>query len=160
MKITFTFLALVLLLSCQSKVETNTSTVAASPTKAQQIADLKANGFEIFDYYDNDIQDTIIMQKYFLAFLNTGPNRSQDEEEATKIQKGHRAHLGRMYELGYADISGPLEDSLGVTQGITIYNVPNLATADSLVRLDPAVQSGRLVVDIKPLWAGKGFALR
>jgi uncharacterized protein YciI len=100
------------------------------------------------------------MQKYFLAFLNTGPKRSQDEEEATKIQKGHRAHLGRMYELGYADVSGPLEDSLGITQGITIYNVPNLSTTDSLVRLDPAVQSGRLVVDIKPLWAGKGFALR
>ncbi|WP_339846570.1 YciI family protein [uncultured Dokdonia sp.] len=160
MKITFTFLALVLLLSCQSKVEKNTSTVTASPSKAQQIADLKANGFEIFDYYDNDIQDTVIMQKYFLAFLNTGPNRSQDEEEATKIQRGHRTHLGRMYKLGYADISGPLEDSLGITQGITIYNVPNLATADSLVRLDPAVQSGKLVVDIKPLWAGKGFALR
>ncbi|AEE19401.1 YciI family protein [Dokdonia sp. 4H-3-7-5] len=160
MKITFTFLALVLLLSCQSKVETNTSAISAPPSKAKQIADLKANGYEIFNYYDDDIQDTVIMQKYFLAFLNTGPNRSQDEEEATKIQKGHRAHLGRMYELGYADISGPLEDSLGVTQGITIYNVPNLATADSLVRLDPAVQSGRLVVDIKPLWAGKGFALR
>ncbi|WP_405203038.1 YciI family protein [Dokdonia sp. LLG6352-1] len=160
MKIIFTFLVLVLLISCQSKVETKTSAVAASPSKAQQIADLKANEYEIFDYYDDDIQDTVIMQKYFLAFLNTGPNRSQDEEEATKIQKGHRAHLGRMYELGYADISGPLEDSLGVTQGITIYNVPNLSTADSLVRLDPAVQSGRLVVDIKPFWAGKGYGLR
>lgn len=160
MKIIFTFLVLVLLISCQSKIETKTSDAAASPSKAQQIADLKANGFEIFDYYDDDIQDTVIMQKYFLAFLNTGPNRAQSEDEAAEIQKGHRAHLGRMYELGYADISGPLEDSLGITQGITIYNVPNLATADSLVRRDPAVQSGRLVVDIKPFWAGKGYGLR
>ena len=160
MKATFTFLTLIILLGCQPNIETNTSAVKASPSKAQQIADLKSNGYEIFDYYDNDIQDTVIMQKYFLAFLNTGPNRLQGEEEATEIQKGHRAHLGRMYELGYADISGPLEVSLGITQGITIYNVPNLSTADSLVRLDPAVQSGRLVVNIKPFWAGKGFALR
>ncbi len=160
MKTMIPFLTLILLLGCQSKVEIDTRAKTALPSKAQQIADLKANGFEIFDYYDNDIQDTVIMQKYFLAFLNTGPNRAQSEDEAAEIQKGHRAHLGRMYELGYADISGPLEDSLGITQGITIYNVPNLATADSLVRLDPAVQSGRLVVDIKPLWAGKGYGLR
>lgn len=160
MKTTVTFLTLVLLLSCQSKIEIDTKTSTPLPSKAQQITDLKANGFEIFDYYDNDIQDTVIMQKYFLAFLNTGPNRAQSEDEAAEIQKGHRAHLGRMYELGYADISGPLEDTLGITQGITIYNVPNLATADSLVRLDPAVQTGRLVVDIKPFWAGKGYGLR
>ncbi len=160
MKTTVTFFTLVLLLSCQSKVEIDTRPNTVPPSKAQQIADLKANGFEIFDYYDNDIKDTVIMQKYFLAFLNTGPNRAQSEDEAAKIQKGHRAHLGRMYELGYADISGPLEDSLGITQGITIYNVPNLATADSLVRLDPAVQTGRLVVAIKPFWSGKGYGLR
>ncbi len=92
MKITFTFLALVLLLSCQSKVETNTSAVAASPSKAQQIADLKANGFEIFDYYDNDIQDTVIMQKYFLAFLNTGPNRSQMRMRRQRFKKD-TAHI-------------------------------------------------------------------
>ena len=161
MKTIYSVLCLTLLASCQTIKEENTWVEKEStPSKAEQIAQLKADGFEIFDYYDEELKDTIIMQKYFLAFLNTGPNRDQPEAEAAEIQKGHREHLGEMYNLGYADISGPLEDDDGAMQGITIYNVPTLKIADSLANLDPAVQAGRLVIDIKPFWAGKGFPLR
>ncbi len=69
------------------------------------------------------------------------------------------AHLGRMYEEGYADISGPFGDD-GDLRGITVYNVPTLAMADSLAHLDPMVKAGRLAIEIKPWWAGKGFPLR
>ena len=99
------------------------------------------------------------MQQYFMAFLKSGPNRDQSEEEATKLQEGHQAHLGRMYELGYADISGPFGDDTDL-RGITIYNVPTLKMADSLANLDPMMKAGRLVVEIKPWWAGKGYPLR
>ena len=126
---------------------------------ASQIAQLKADGFQIFDYVDEATGDTVIMQQYFMAFLKSGPNRDQSEEEATKLQEAHQAHLGRMYELGYADISGPFGDD-GDLRGITVYNVPTLKMADSLANLDPMMQSGRLVVEIKPWWAGKGYPLR
>lgn len=64
-----------------------------------------------------------------------------------------------MFEMGYADISGPFGDR-GDIRGITIYNVPNIAMADSLANLDPMVKSGRLVVEVHPWWAAKSICLR
>ncbi|WP_299365888.1 YciI family protein [Winogradskyella sp.] len=131
--------------------------------KKQSVAELKAKlieeGFQIFDYVDEKTQDTVIMQQYFIAFLKRGPIRNQNEEEATKLQSEHLAHLGKMYELGYADISGPFGDD-GDIRGITIYNVPTLKMADSLANADPMVKAGRLIIELHPWWAAKGFPLR
>ena len=121
--------------------------------------ELTAKGFQIFDYVDEETKDTVLMQQYFIAFLKSGPIRSQNEEEAAKLQEEHLAHLGRMYEEGYADISGPFGDN-GDIRGITIYNVPTLKMADSLANADPMVKAGRLVIEIHPWWAAKGFPLR
>lgn len=121
--------------------------------------ELTSKGFQIFDYVDEKTKDTILMQQYFIAFLKSGPTRSQSEEEAALLQKQHLAHLSKMYELGYADISGPFGDN-GDIRGITIYNVPTLKMADSLANADPMVKAGRLVIEIHPWWAAKGFPLR
>lgn len=121
--------------------------------------ELIAKGFQVFDYVDEKTKDTTLMQEYFIAFLKTGPNRSQPEEEANKLQAAHLAHLGKMYDLGYADISGPFGDD-GDIRGITIYNVPTLQIADSLANSDPMVKAGRLVIEMHPWWAAKGFYLR
>jgi uncharacterized protein YciI len=120
---------------------------------------LTAKGFQTFDYVDEKTKDTILMQQYFIAFLKSGPIRSQTEEEASLLQKEHLAHLSKMYELGYADISGPFGDN-GDIRGITIYNVPTLKMADSLANSDPMVKAGRLVIEMHPWWAAKGFPLR
>lgn len=120
---------------------------------------LTSKGFQVFDYVDEKTQDTILMQQYFIAFLKRGPIRNQNEEEANRLQSEHLAHLGKMYELGYADISGPFGDD-GDIRGITIYNVPTLKMADSLANSDPMVKAGRLQIEIHPWWAGKGFPLR
>ncbi len=129
-------------------------------TSIKQIKEeLNAKGFQTFDYIDEKTGDTIIMQQYFIAFLKRGTNRSQNQEEADSLQTLHLAHLARMYELGFADISGPFGDD-GDIRGITIYNTPTLEMADSLAHLDPMVKSGRLVIEIHPWWAGKGFPLR
>nr|WP_245962916.1 hypothetical protein [Ulvibacter antarcticus] len=121
--------------------------------------ELTEKGFQIFDYVDDKTGDTIIMQQYFMAYLKRGPNRSQSKEVADSLQTLHLAHLGRMYEEGFADISGPFGDDQDV-RGITIYNVPTMKMADSLANLDPMVKSGRLMIEIRPWWAGKGFPLR
>ncbi|PKQ45020.1 YciI family protein [Confluentibacter flavum] len=122
-------------------------------------AELTAKGFQTFDYVDEKTKDTIIMQQYFIVFLKSGPIRSQNEEEAELLQTQHLAHLSKMYELGYADISGPFGDN-GDIRGITIYNVPTLKMADSLAKSDPMVEKGRLTVEVHPWWAAKGYALR
>lgn len=152
----------IIIISCQEKGNDKNSNYTVNPlefSKATQIARLKAEGFEIWDYIDEATGDTIIMQQYFMAFLKSGPNRDQTKVQADSLQELHMAHLGRMYEEGYADISGPFGDD-GDLRGITIYNVPTLKMADSLANLDPMVKSGRLAIEIKPGWAGKGYPLR
>jgi len=120
---------------------------------------LTNQGYKTFDYVDEKTKDTVIMQQYFIAFLKKGPQRSQNKEEAAKLQEQHLSHLGKMYELGYADISGPFGDD-GDIRGITIYNTPTLKMADSLANADPMVKAGRLVIEVHPWWAAKGFPLR
>ncbi|SFZ90412.1 Uncharacterized conserved protein YciI, contains a putative active-site phosphohistidine [Flaviramulus basaltis] len=121
--------------------------------------ELTSKGFQIFEYVDKKTQDTVIMQQYFMAFLKSGPIRGQNEEESALLQEQHLAHLSKMYELGYADISGPFDDD-GDIRGVTIYNVPTQKMADSLANSDPMVKAGRLIIEIHPWWAAKGFPLR
>jgi len=121
--------------------------------------DLLSKGFQIFDYVDETTKDTILMQQYYMAFLKSGPTKSQNKQELDSLQKLHLGHLSRMYEMGYADISGPFGDN-GEIRGITIYNVPTFEIADSLANLDPMVKAGRLEIEIHPWWAAKGYLLR
>lgn len=140
------------------KHDEDASIDAIEQSVAEIKAKLDAEGYQTFDYID-EAGDTIIMQQYYIAFLKSGPNRSQSKEEADSLQILHLNHLSRMYELGYADISGPFGDD-GEIRGITIYNTPNLAMADSLANSDPMVKAGRLLIEMHPWWAAKGFSLR
>lgn len=164
----FFVLSLTLLLalsSCKESKENPTpiQNSEASPHSGRSKTALKRklidDGYQIFDYFDASSGDTILMQQYFIAFLKKGKYRSQTKEEGDSLQRMHLAHLGRMYKEGYADISGPFGDD-GDIRGITIYNVPTLEIADSLANLDPMVKAERLVVEIHPWWAAKGFHLR
>ena len=156
-------LIFVMLLCCKQepRPETSVSPVAAAAGKsAKQLKEeLTSKGFQIFDYVDGKTKDTILMQQYFIAFLKNGPDRSQTKKEIDSLQALHLAHLGRMYEEGYADISGPFGDD-GAIRGITIYNTPTQEFADSLANMDPMVKAGRLIIEMHPWWAAKGFPLR
>lgn len=162
MKNVFNALLLILICSCGNpKLDREMDSPLKEPTKttSEIKKELTDKGYEIFDYVDEETKDTVLMQQYFIAFLKSGPSRSQTKEEADSLQSLHMAHLGRMYELGYADISGPFGDD-GEIRGITIYNTPTLKMADSLANMDPMVKAGRLVIEIHPWWAAKGFPLR
>ncbi len=163
-KIAF-LLCFILFISCKQETKVKTPEVAApvveeTKSSIKEIKEkLQKEGFQIFDYVDEETGDTIIMQQYFIAFLKRGPNRSQSKEEADSLQKLHLEHLGNMYKAGYADISGPFGDD-GDIRGITIYNTPSQKMADSLANMDPMVKAGRLLIEIHPWWAAKGFPLR
>lgn len=152
-----------LIFSCKKTEKQLELEEVPNPEIEKSISEIKAGlnekGFQTFDYFDEKSQDTILMQQYFIAFLKRGPNRSQTKEEADSLQTLHLAHLGKMYDLGYADISGPFGDD-GDIRGITIYNVPTLKMADSLANSDPMVKAGRLIIEVHPWWAAKGFPLR
>ena len=171
------FLCVLLLVSCKdetknvgpaineaglTKKDTVIVEVPVEPKKksrAEIKAELKSQGFKTYDFVDEKTQDTILMQQYFMVFLKKSEIHMQNEEESERLQKLHLEHLSKMYDLGYADISGPFGDDSKIS-GITIYNVPTLKMADSLAKSDPMVQAERLEIEIHPWWAAKGFRLR
>lgn len=132
---------------------------AEKKSAAAIVEELRGKGFKVIDYIDQNTKDTVLMQEYFMAFLKKGKNRTQSKKVADSLQRLHLDHLGKMYKLGYADVSGPFGD-LGDIRGITIYNVPTIEIADSLANSDPMVKAGRLEIEIHPWWAPKGHVLR
>ncbi|MCG9971092.1 YciI family protein [Christiangramia crocea] len=119
-------------------------------------AKLKEEGYQTFRYKEGDT--TYLMQQYYLVFLKSGPNRSQDSTEAADLQKKHMAHLSRLYEEGYTSLTGPTGDD-GEIRGIVVFNTATQKEADSLARLDPMVKAGRLEVEVHPWWVAKGGKL-
>jgi len=143
----------------QNKTDVNAIQEPAVHSVRERRDALESRGFQTFEYIDEAGKDTVLMQQYFIVFLKRGTVHSATKTEMDSLQARHLAHLKRMYEEGYADISGPFGDD-GDIRGITIYNTPTQAMADSLAHLDPMVQTGRLQIEVHPWWAAKGFPLR
>jgi len=103
------------------------------------------------------LEDTL--KTYYLVFLKTGPKRDQDSGTAARIQAGHLANLNALYKEGKLDIAGPLLDSSDIL-GIAVLNVKNEKEARQLMEKDPAVVSGRLIVEVHPWMSSPGATLR
>ena len=102
---------------------------------------------------------TYTMKQYIFCMLKKGPNRGQDENEVKKIQDGHMNHLNKMADENKLIIAGPMGDD-GELRGILIFDVKSVEEAQLLASKDPAIVSGRLVMEIHPWWAAKGSILK
>ena len=96
--------------------------------------------------------DNYGMKQYVMAFLKAGPNRSQDEETAAKLQTAHLKNIQRLAAEGKLLLAGPFLDD-GNVRGIYIFNVPTLDEAEKLTKPAPAIQAGSLVMELH-LWYG------
>ncbi|MBX2992056.1 MAG: hypothetical protein KF749_12940 [Bacteroidetes bacterium] len=92
------------------------------------------------------------MKKYVMAFLKRGPNRSQDSVTAANLQRAHLKNIERMANEGTLILAGPFLDN-GEIRGIYIFNVETVEEAKALTETDPAIQAGRLVMELHP-WYG------
>jgi len=92
------------------------------------------------------------MHRYVIAILRMGPSRSHSKEEAAEIQRAHLENIRRMAEEGTLVLAGPFMDD-GAMRGIYIFDVDSVDEARALTETDPAVQSGRLTMDLHP-WYG------
>ena len=124
---------------------------------AQEVDSTMANKPETFEMQSGDT--TYVMQKYFMVFLKRGSKRSQTKKEASQIQKKHLAHLQQLFEKGKTSITGPFAGD-GAIRGIVVFNTATKEEALMLARKDPAVQAGRLDVEVHAFWAAKGSTLR
>lgn len=92
------------------------------------------------------------MKNYVMAFLKVGPNRDQDSLEAAKIQRAHLDNINRLVAEKKMIVAGPFLDDTDI-RGIFIFNVATLEEAEALTLTDPAVKSGRLIMELHP-WYG------
>jgi uncharacterized protein YciI len=92
----------------------------------------------------------------FLAFLTRGEKWTPEKTPATEeIQKGHMANINRLAEMKKLVAAGPFGDN-GRLRGIFVFRVASLEEAKALTATDPAVQAGRLAMDIHPWMVPEG----
>lgn len=113
--------------------------------------ELEANAYD--SHLARDLgADDYGMSRYVMAFLMAGENRSQDSTEAAKLQQAHLDNINRMAEEGNLILAGPFLDD-GDIRGIYIFDVETLEEARKLTETDPAIQAGRLKMELHP-WYG------
>ena len=92
------------------------------------------------------------MTTVYLVFLIKGPSWTPEEsEELDRLQIKHLAHLKKLKEGGHIIMNGPCPGGDHL-RGVCIYRVDSLEEATALAEADPAVQAGRLGVEIQPWW--------
>ena len=93
----------------------------------------------------------------YLAFLTRGSKWTpQSTPETQEIQKKHLANIQRLADMKKLVVAGPFGDS-GVLRGIFVFRVDSIAEAKQLSETDPAVQAGRLALDIHPWVVPEGI---
>jgi uncharacterized protein YciI len=70
------------------------------------------------------------------------------QEEMRQIQEGHLANIKKMADSGDLVIAGPVEDEEEDLRGILIFRTRDPERIRALVAEDPAVQKGRLVLEL------------
>lgn len=98
------------------------------------------------------------MKQYFMVFLKRGPKRDQDSVTIEEIQKGHMENIQKLAADGKLVVAGPFNDD-GDVRGIFILNAASMQEAEAMVNEDPAVKSGRLVMEIHP-WYGSAALMQ
>ena len=92
------------------------------------------------------------MHRYVMAFLKAGPNRDQDAEASASLQRAHLQNIRRLKLEGKLVLAGPFLDD-GEIRGIYIFAVETVEEARKLTESDPAIQAGRLAMELHP-WYG------
>ena len=96
------------------------------------------------------------LKQTFLAFLTRGEKWTPEKTPATEeIQKGHMANINKLAEMKKLVAAGPFGDN-GRLRGIFVFRVGSLEEAKLLTATDPAVQAGRLAMDIHPWMVPEG----
>ena len=93
----------------------------------------------------------------YLAFLTRGAKWTPEKTPQTEeIQKAHMANITRLAETKKLVVAGPFGDN-GTLRGIFVFKVASLEEAKALAETDPAVQAGRLAIEIHPWLVPEGI---
>jgi uncharacterized protein len=99
------------------------------------------------------------MTHYVFGLLRRPPHRPElGPADAEAVQEGHLAHLRHLREAGDLITSGPFEEDTEL-RGILIFRTSSVAKARELMRADPGLRSGVLVLDLYTWYAPAGLQL-
>jgi uncharacterized protein YciI len=97
------------------------------------------------------------MSTAYLGFLTRGPKWTPEKTPATaELQKAHLANINRLAETKKLVIAGPFGDDTSL-RGIFVFKVASLEDAKALAETDPAVQAGRLVIEMHTWMVPEGI---
>lgn len=93
----------------------------------------------------------------YLAFLTRGDKWTAERTPATEaLQKGHMDNIQRLADMKKLVVAGPFGDN-GKLRGLFVFKVNSIDEARSLAATDPAVQAGRLALQIHPWTVPEGI---
>lgn len=101
----------------------------------------------------------MVFEQYQLVLLKR-PAAPTDypHERLMEIQQAHLAHMGALGEAGHLVIAGPFADQEDETlRGLALYQVGSVEEARRMAEADPAVQAGRLEVEVMTWHVEEGY---
>ena len=98
------------------------------------------------------------LETFELVLLRTPENApAYHDAELARIQAEHLAHHARLRASGQVVTNGPVRDQPDSSlRGLTFYRTGSLERARQLAEADPAVQAGRLAVEIMTWYCPPG----
>ena len=97
------------------------------------------------------------MMTAYLAFLVRGEKWTPEKTPQTEaIQKAHLENINKLAEMKKLVVAGPFGDN-GTLRGIFVFRVNSIEEARELAATDPAVQAGRLALQIHPWVVPEGI---
>jgi uncharacterized protein YciI len=99
------------------------------------------------------------MTTYYVGFLYKGPKwTAESTPETQKLQEGHLANILRMSKEGKLLVAGPFLDN-GDLRGLYVFKVGSMEEARAFADTDPAIQAGRLRLELHPWYAAKNITV-
>jgi uncharacterized protein YciI len=116
---------------------------------------------EMHPWWSEDVMkkpsSPISLTKAYLGFLTRGAKWTPEKTPATaELQKAHIANIVRLAEMKKLVVAGPFGDDTPL-RGIFVFKVPSIEEAKALADTDPAVQAGRLAIELHPWMVPEGI---
>ncbi len=116
---------------------------------------------EMHPWWSEDVmKKTTTPEKFtraYLGFLYRGDKWTPEKTPATEeLQRAHLANIMRLAEMKKLVVAGPFGDDTPL-RGIFVFRVASIDEARELAATDPAVQAGRLKIEMHPWLVPEGI---